>query len=259
MLNITPDEIHLWFVYFDEIYEESLLERYRSLLTAEERLQEKRYYFPKDQRCYLITRAMVRTVLSRYAQVEPDQWTFSKNAYGKPEIAEHHALKNISFNISHTKSLIVLGVTCGGGALGVDTENIRTREAPIELVTQYFAPNEAAAIYDVPKESQDQKFYQFWTLKESYVKARGMGLSIPLNEFGFHLGHNREIEVSINPYLNDSASRWNFWQLRPSADYLVAVCAERTSVAKQEFVMKKLVPLEKEEPMDCAMLCESVS
>lgn len=257
MLKLNPGQIHLWFVYFDEIQEESLLERYRNLLTEEERIQEKRFYFEKDQRRYLITRAMVRTVLSRYAQVEPGQWTFSKNAYGRPEIAQHHATGDLSFNISHTQSLIVLGVTWGC-ALGVDTENIQLREAPVELASQYFAPDEAAAIYDLPEEIQDQKFYQFWTLKESYVKARGMGLSIPLNEFGFDLEREREIEVRINPELNDSASRWNFWQFRPSADYLVAVCAERTGMEKQEFVMKKFIPLEKEEPMECDMLCESV-
>ncbi len=249
MLELTPEKIDLWFVFFDAIQDESLLNQYRRLLTQAERQQEKRFYFVRDQRRYLVTRALVRTVLSRYAPIAPEQWLFAANAYGRPEIANPHLSQKISFNLSHTQSLIVLGVT-SGNALGVDTENVRLRQAPLEIAQHYFSPAEVRALSELPTETQYQHFFQYWTLKESYIKARGMGLSIPLDQFGFHFAADREIGISIHPALNDQPSRWHFWQFKPAADYLVAVCAERFGSAKQALIMRNSVPLVKEELLE---------
>ena len=112
MLALDPGQIHLWFVFCDEIADESLLRQYREMLTEEERNQEQRFHFPKDRHRYLLTRALVRTTLSRYAAIAPSQWRFSADAYGKPAIINQDPLVGkISFNISHTQGLIVLGVT----------------------------------------------------------------------------------------------------------------------------------------------------
>lgn len=246
MLELVPEKIDLWFVFFDTIQDESLLNRYRRLLTQEERQQEKRFYFVRDQRRYLVTRALVRTVLSRYAPIAPEQWLFVANAYGRPEITHPHLAQKISFNLSHTQSLIVLGVT-SGNALGVDTENIRLRQAPLEIAQHYFSSDEVRALSELPIEKQSQRFFQYWTLKESYIKARGMGLSIPLDQFGFHFAPDREIAISIHPSLNDQPSRWRFWQFKPAADYLVALCAEGFGSTKQALIMRNSVPLIKEE------------
>src|SRR5450830_558430 len=109
---LEPDHIRLWLVHFDEIQDERIFDEYRRLLTDDEQLQEKRFHFERDQRRYLVTRALVRTVLSRYAPITPKQWSFSTNAYGKPIIAnDKSTAKKLSFNISHTQGLIVLGVT----------------------------------------------------------------------------------------------------------------------------------------------------
>ncbi|BBO59623.1 4'-phosphopantetheinyl transferase superfamily protein [Mycoavidus sp. B2-EB] len=254
MLELSPERIDLWLVFFDAIQDEALLNQYRGLLTEEERYQEKRFYFVKDQRRYLVTRALVRTVLSRYARIAPEQWLFAANAYGCPEIANSGLAQKISFNLSHTQSLIVLGVTTGN-ALGVDTENIRVRRAPVEVAHQHFAPDEVRALRELSLEAQHQVFFQYWTLKESYIKARGMGLSIPLDQFSFHFMQDHEIEISIHPVLKDHPSRWHFWQFQPTMDYLVAVCAERFGSARQTLTMKNCIPLIKEEPLD-QMLCQ---
>lgn len=250
MLELHPGHIHLWFVFFDEIQDEHLLNQYRRLLTEEEQRQETRFYRARDRLRYLVTRALVRTALSRYATVAPEYWSFSKNAYGRPEIANHdETAKRLSFNISHTQSLIVLGIS-DGCALGVDTENISIRQAPLEIAGRFFSQNENAALCALPIDRQHHRFFQYWTLKESYIKARGMGLSIPLDQFGFDFLPDNRIAISILPALNDLASRWRFWQFQPSADYLVAVCAERSADIEQQLIMKKIVPLQSEEILD---------
>src|SRR6266852_4786418 len=127
IMPLTPAEIHLWLVFYDEI-EERLHPAYRELLNAAEKEQEQRFYFERDRRRYLITRALVRTVLSRYVPIAPKEWSFSANAYGRPEVVNAQARDEyLSFNISHTHSLIVLGVSARR-ALGVDVENVRERE-----------------------------------------------------------------------------------------------------------------------------------
>src|SRR5258708_5534856 len=151
MIPTTTAGIHLWLAFYDEITEEHLHSAYRELLNAEEQEQEPRFYFARDRRRYLITRALVRTVLSRYVSIHPKEWIFSTNAYGCPEIANAQAKDAcLSFNISHTHSLIVLGVT-KSRALGVDVENLRAREASIDIADRYFAPREVAAQNSGPR------------------------------------------------------------------------------------------------------------
>src|SRR6185436_4436818 len=181
----TPAEIHRWLAFYDEIADERLHAAYRELLDAAEREQEPRFYFARDRRRYLVTRALVRTVLSRYLSIDPRACIFSTNAYGRPEIVNAEGREaGLSFNLSHTHSLIVLGVTTGR-ALGVDVENVRDREASIAVADRFFAPQEVAALAATPADRQQYRFFEYWTFKESYIKARGMGLSLPLDKFGF--------------------------------------------------------------------------
>jgi 4'-phosphopantetheinyl transferase len=250
MLDLDRGQIHLWMAFFDEIRDEELLQRYDRLLAPEEREQRRRFHFEIDRHRYLITRALVRAVLSRYAAIEPRGWTFAANAYGKPAIANaDRSAQRITFNISHTNSLILLGMT-SDGALGVDVENCRARGAPLNISDQIFAPEELAELHALPRTQQHDRFFEYWTLKESYIKARGMGLSIPLGRFSFRFPSETTVRVSMRPELNDHPSRWRFWQFRPAASHLAAVCAEATE-ASQQLVARKVVPLLREEVFDC--------
>jgi 4'-phosphopantetheinyl transferase len=253
MLEIERDQIHLWMAFFEDIRDEGLLQRYDRLLAPEEREQRRRFHFEIDRHCYLVTRALLRTVLSRYAVVEPHEWAFAANAYGKPEIAnaDHHT-RHITFNISHTRGLILLGIT-SDAAIGVDVENSRLREPPLKIANQFFASEEVADLQALPRAQQHDRFFEIWTLKESYIKARGMGLSISLDWFGFQFPAKRTVRISMRPELNDRPSRWRFWQFRPAAPYLAAVCAEATET-NQQLVARKVVPLLCEEDCDCGIV-----
>ncbi|HKO55150.1 MAG TPA: 4'-phosphopantetheinyl transferase superfamily protein [Thermoanaerobaculia bacterium] len=248
LIPLAPYEIHLWLAFYDEIGEERLHAAYRDLLDPAERKQEPRFYFARDRRRYLVTRALVRSVLSRYEPVEPEEWTFSANAYGCPEVANADARDSgLRFNISHTHSLIVLGVT-RHRALGVDVENVQAREVSIDIAHHFFAPQEVAALSTVPADEQQYRFFEYWTFKESYIKARGMGLSLPLDKFGFHYPDERRVGIDIHPELGDDAGRWQFWQLRPRPEYLVAVCAEQLEgQPPTRIVVRRAVPMRSEE------------
>jgi 4'-phosphopantetheinyl transferase len=85
LLSLSPSEIHLWLAYYEEAGEE-LHGAYRDILEPAEKAREPRFYFAADRRRYLVTRALVRTVLARYVPLAPREWRFATNAYGRPEI-----------------------------------------------------------------------------------------------------------------------------------------------------------------------------
>lgn len=256
MLPLPSSEVHVWLAFYDAI-DEQLHDAYRAMLNDEERAQEPRFHFARDRRRYLVTRALVRTVLSRYVPIAPAAWTFSKNEYGCPAIA-NPAAGALSFNLSHTHSVIVLAVT-RGRAVGVDVENVRDCAIPVDIADRFFAPQEVAALNTVPPQNQQDRFFEYWTFKESYIKARGMGLSLPLDKFSFHYAGERDVALSIDAELGDDAARWQFWQFRPTPDYLVALCAERAGDRQSTVIIRQTVPLSSIEPVTYELMRTSDS
>ncbi|WP_315729208.1 MULTISPECIES: 4'-phosphopantetheinyl transferase family protein [unclassified Bradyrhizobium] len=257
-IYLDQNAIHLWMTSFDQIDDENLLRRYQTLLSDEEREQQRRFHFEIDRRCYLVARALVRSVLSRYEPVAPRDWQFTANAYGRPEIAAVHGeAARLRFNISHTNSLILMGVACQRW-LGVDVENDRLREAPVDAALSYFAEREVQDLYALPPTRQKERFFEYWTLKESYIKARGRGLSIPLDRFSFDFPSDQHVRLSVDESLSDSASRWWVWQFRLLDDYIGAVCSERDSETIPQLLLRHVIPLDRERSvnLDC-LRCSS--
>lgn len=257
----SQHDIDIWLTYYDEIVDDGQIARLRQLLNAEEAAQERRFYFADDRKRYLVTRAMVRMLLSRYAPVAPEHWVFSKNAYGRPVIADkivgaENQARDLSFNISHTRGLIALAVT-RGRELGVDVENVATRCISLDVAERFFSASEVAELSCVPSDRQQDRFFEYWTFKESYIKARGMGLSLPLDRFSFEFPHHSAVRISIDPDLGDCAERWSFWQCRPTADYLMAICAERSAGTPPAISMRKFTPLASEVPVSARFLRSS--
>jgi 4'-phosphopantetheinyl transferase len=241
MRSLAGNEVHLWLCDYAEVGDEEIHQAYRTLLNEAEKKQRARFHFEKDRRRYLVTRALVRTILSRYAAVEPKDWVFSVNAYGRPEIANTVACdRRLSFNISHTDSLIVLAVA-NGRALGVDVENVGAREVSVDIADRFFSSAEVAALAAVPPSRQKRRFFEYWTFKESYIKARGMGLSIPLDKFSFQYPHDGAVQIAIDPELADDPQRWQFWQFLPEPEYMVAVCVERVETRSPAIVVRKAI------------------
>lgn len=236
--------IDLWCTYIAEIGDASLFSRYDALLSTEERAAQRRFVFARDRRRYLVTRALVRTVLSRYARVRPEAWVFSAGPHGRPAISAPLRVPALEFNISHSGDLVMLGVT-SGRTLGIDTESIAERAADIDGLDRYFAPEESAALLALPAQERRRRFFELWTLKESYIKARGMGLSIALDAYRFELAGERGLTLHMRPELGDAPERWRLWQMAPRSGYLAAVCATRGE-DDPRIIVREVVPLSRE-------------
>jgi 4'-phosphopantetheinyl transferase len=237
-------QIDLWCVFYREIKSDALLARYRALLTGNERRQVTRFYFHDDRVRYLVTRALVRTTLSKYWPIEPNSWSFVRNFYGRPEIAitsETAIAADMSFNISHTSGLIMMGVTLNG-TIGVDVENIEQRKAPLAVAERYFSPSEREALKRTPVASQSERFFEYWTLKEAYVKAMGKGFFISPNEFSCVL-HTNSASVSCETAQCEDPAAWRLWQICPAIGYLGAICVRSPCGINYSLIARQTIPL----------------
>jgi len=246
-MELPGNHIHLYFSYPEKISDPELLKRYATLLTDEERTQMSRFVYTRHRHQFLVTRALVRTCLSSYFQVEPTDWHFGKNAYGKPEIDFPENAGPVQFNISHCEGLIMCGITRRHD-IGVDVEDAkRSTSTSFESLSSYFSATETADMARLPVDQQQLRFFDYWTLKESYIKARGMGLAIPLAKFSFRFEADRLNAFETHPDLDDDAASWHFWRISRGGRYRIAVAVNS---ANQTFKLSAFntVPLINCEP-----------
>ncbi|MFU8803545.1 MAG: 4'-phosphopantetheinyl transferase family protein [Bradymonadaceae bacterium] len=221
MIKLEAGAVHLWVTSPEDIQDATLLETYKGFLDEDEAAQEQRFYFERHRHRYLVTHAMVRWVLSQYAECPPEDWRFSKNRYGRPEIlASSAVVPPLRFNLSHAEGLAVCAVTLESD-IGVDVEYLPRRADLRNIATHFFAPRECEALEGLDTDALRRLFFDIWTLKEAYIKGRGMGLAIPLDEFCFDVGP--PIEMSVEETIDDDPCRWRFALLRLQTEHQIAL------------------------------------
>ena len=235
VMPLPPAEAHLWSAQPAAFADAGHLARLRAMLTDEERARTDCFRLARDRRISLVTRALVRVTLSRYCEVPPVQWRFRTNRHGRPEIGA--PVSPLRFNVSHTRGLVV----CLVGRereLGVDAECLDPDRRWLDLAARFFAPAEARALREVPAARRALRFLEYWTLKESYVKARGRGLTLPLSGFWFDLpARSRDgIGIRFTPAVEDDSARWQFTLDRVGAGHVVATAVARTGGARVRIV-----------------------
>jgi 4'-phosphopantetheinyl transferase len=243
-MNIGKHEIHIWFAHDREITSPKLILDYQSMLNDAERHQYQRFYFEKHRHQYLVTRALVRTTLSHYYNIiNPGQWLFIKNHYGKPAIGNNINLP-LQFNLSHSEGMIVMAVTLMN-AVGVDIEWTLRNGQSVEIAEKFFSPEEVAQLYKLPEQHQRERFFELWTLKEAYIKAFGKGLSIPLDQFSFSFLKD-QIGISFGPNWQDQPENYAFWQLQPNSSHKAALALKSDITVSKEYSLhfKKTVPMQ---------------
>lgn len=219
------DRVHVWTATTDDTARERL-QRYRSLLPADELQRCDRFWKDDDRARFLIARAMVRTMLSQYVPIAPREWQFRIESYGRPEVAELPAgAPDLRFNLSHTEGLVACAVTVGR-AIGVDVENVH-RTLTHQVPERFFSPQEVADLRALPEGEQQLAFFDYWTLKESYIKARGLGLALPLGQFTFLRRPGLAPVICFAPELHDDPASWQFAQFWPTRDHRMAVAVRR--------------------------------
>jgi len=178
-------------------------------LSSEERTRYKRFVNKQQANQYLLARALLRSQLSkRVPGVLPQKWVFVIDDSGKPRLADEFSYLNIHFNLSHSEDLVVLALAEGGGEgrgvdekmnLGVDVECIHRPVFSLALAKRYFAKTEFLDLMRLTEPLRIKRIAQLWTLKESYLKASGLGLRVPLAKLEFCFEGGCGLGLSVEP------------------------------------------------------------
>jgi 4'-phosphopantetheinyl transferase len=255
--GMLPARYHtdIWLCYESDIDDDSL-RAYLPLLTDDERAKAARFRFAADRNRHVISRALLRTILPVCLGIPHQALSFRHDSFGRPSLDNPEALDcGLDFNLSHTAGLIALAATCHT-AVGVDVENASRVQPAMELASRFFSPDEVASLGTFAGDALNLEFYRHWTLKESYLKAYGVGLSLPLDQFGFRLTAQRA-EFYLAPAAEHRAEEWYFAQWRASADHLLAVCARHRSEISPTFTLRRIIPLRRCDVIELPKLCES--
>ena len=183
-----------------------------ALLNTEERQQHLRFIPPAKRHEFLVTRVLVRSVLGKMLGMAPEALTFVRNEWGRPALAPEVMTSPIHFNISHTEGLVICLVSTEN-EIGVDTELFSRAPKLLALAPTVFAPKELSELAALPTGDQAERAVILWTLKESYIKARGMGLALPLDGFAFRFEADR-VRLEVEPALGDDGAGWQFQWLK---------------------------------------------
>jgi 4'-phosphopantetheinyl transferase len=230
MTPVRPEDalVRVWVVRQDAPEVQSRLPSYERLLTADELQRARRFMQAGDRERFLIGRALARTMLSQFADVKPADWHFAIDDHGRPHLASRPSgAPDLRFNLSHTPGLIACAVTVGR-EVGVDVEHIGRELVHDHIPERFFSAREVADLRARPQAEQRFMFFDYWTLKESYIKARGLGLALPLGQFSFLCTAGCAPTVEFAPELHDDPASWQFAQFWPTAEHRMAVAVRRT-------------------------------
>ncbi len=189
-----------------------------ALLSEDERARLDRFRSPADGRLFLLAHALLRTTLSVCSGVEPRAWQFRVGKYGRPEIAAPSS--RFRFSLSHTRGLAACAIVLDRD-IGLDVE-YTARSAP-EHVLDFFSFREVEELRSTPEGARANRFFTYWTLKEAYLKAKGVGMSLPLRRFSMYEDAAGVWRIACHAPLEDDPQQWWFWSSPVGDDHVAAL------------------------------------
>jgi 4'-phosphopantetheinyl transferase len=221
--NLAPDQIHVWRVPLNKT--PARIPELNELLSPDEQARADRFRFDKDRNQFIESRAALRLLLSQYLNVSPTGLTFSKAAHGKPALANGQPDSGLRFNLSRRDGLALVAVT-RNREIGVDVELIRADLPLFEIAEVSFSENELRTLRSLPESQHAAGFYNCWTRKEAYVKARGEGFSFPLKQFDVSLTPGAAAKLLEVRGSDAEVDRWTLQELSVGDGYVAALMFE---------------------------------
>lgn len=217
-LALPEDEIHIWRANLD--LRPEVLNRLKATLDNVEQSRAARFHFLHDRDHFIACRGILRELLGEYLGSSPFSIEFCYGAYGKPAHLPEESQSPIRFNISHSHGFAVLAFA-RSREIGIDLEPICPEFAGEEIAERYFSTRELAELRALPAARRPEGFFLCWTRKEAYVKARGLGLQVPLDSFSVTLTPNE-------PEILQSADslRWTLRSFEPAPNFRAAIVGE---------------------------------
>lgn len=155
-----------------------------SLLSEKEQLRFERYRPLTKKAEFIASRLLLRHLLKTYTECDISQIEAIPDDMGRPFWIENGEKIDLFFSLSHTKNMICCALS-HNKEIGCDIESLQPRKYQEKLTEQVFSKKEQAFYKELPTATRSEFFYRSWTLKESFIKALGQGLRIPLTSLSF--------------------------------------------------------------------------
>jgi 4'-phosphopantetheinyl transferase len=222
---ISDDEVHVWLARVGLPAKHILM--LADILSPEERQKAERFHFQVDRERHVVGRALVRITMGRLLDRRPDNFRFRYNKFGKPCLADDANERGLQFNVSHSGELILVALAANR-RIGVDVERIREDLRIEGIAGRFFSSREQADLAALPADLRHDAFFRCWSQKEAFIKARGEGLSLPLDSFDVTLRPTEPpalLETRPDPV---EASRWVIRGLDVGPGHTAALAVEGT-------------------------------
>ncbi len=210
------NELFIWLLDFEDY---PSLSRFEALLSDKEKARAARFYFERDRRAYTITRGYLKERLGDFSGLAPARIEFEYNKQGKP----YWAGSPFFFNVSHSgkKGLVAISPLA---PVGVDIEHFRKETTTVKIAERFFSNKEVQAFLALNDGQREEGFFNAWTRKEAFIKAAGLGLSMPLHSFDVTLTPGQEARLLDVRHPGYQAGDWLLRALPVSPPYAGAFC-----------------------------------
>ncbi len=214
-LTLTDKELHVWRAPLD--LSPALLQRMAKTLSANENERAGKFLITRARERFVAARGILRQMLGMYLGLHSEKIEFRYGPQGKPSLSATHNSK-VSFSVSHSQTMGLFAFA-EGREVGVDIEEVKADFKGMQIASHFFSGEEIAGLAKLPPDQADKAFFECWTGKEAYVKARGEGLSLPLRDFSIGFVNGKQV-------LRDEVGRaWSCYGLKPAPGFAGAVVA----------------------------------
>ena len=192
-LSLTSDQVHIWRSPLD--ISPCILPQLHAYLSEDEQDRAARFHFDRHRHHFIVGRGVLRVLLGKYVQQNPQDLRFEYGDRGKPylqtpaltepnvrslgsqrPLGSQARPQNLQFNVSHSGGVALYAIALNR-RVGIDLEELRPMSNAAQLAKRFFTDREYAQLLSQPLDQQTLAFFRGWTRKEAYLKATGEGLS----------------------------------------------------------------------------------
>ena len=225
-MTLAEGEIQACFVGLDLPPAEVV--RLRALLSADEQARADRFHFERDRGRFIAARGMLRELLAQHLGTTAERLSFVYGEHGKPALAPEWHGAGLRFNVSHSHGFGLYAITTGR-EIGCDIEQLREDVLRDRIAERFFSPAENEALNAVEPGRRTEAFFNCWTRKEAWIKARSLGLSLPLDSFDVTLAPGEEARLVATRPDAAEAARWTIIALEAPPGFAAAMAIEGTA------------------------------
>jgi|SRR5579884_318017 len=240
-LELPADEIHVWRGWLD--LPAGVAAAMWGLLCTGERERAERFRFDRDRRRFIVGRGLLRLLTACYLEEPPESIRFGYGEYDKPYLDGPGPF----FNLAHSGPVALLAFS-SASEIGVDVELAGHDLSRERIAERFFSPAEVRALRGLPARAQARAFLNCWTRKEAFIKARGDGLSLPLDSFDVTLAPGQPPRLLRTAWSSEEPGRWHFEDLSDPDGQLIAAVASRSTGWRA--VTRRVDELVGDEPSD---------